>query len=163
MRSFDPEADLEAVFRAEDEAFRDHWGYVEQPFKKKFPEWKHLTLSKPNFDPGLWFLAMDGAEIAGLARCVASTTQDPDMGWVQVLGVRRPWRRQGIGLALLRHSFLTFHQIGKARGGLGVDASNLTGATRLYENAGMFITRANTSFEYQLRPGEELMTEEARV
>ncbi|MBN2555619.1 MAG: GNAT family N-acetyltransferase [Anaerolineales bacterium] len=161
LKPFDPGADMEAVFRAEDEAFRDHWGYVEQPFIKKFQEWKHLTLNKPNFDPGLWFLAVDGTEIAGLSRCVASTTQDADMGWVQVLGVRRPWRKRGLGLALLRHSLCTFHQIGKARAGLGVDAGNLTGATRLYEDAGMHITRANTSFEYQLQPGEELMTEEA--
>ena len=30
---------------------------------------------------------------------------DPAFGWVGTLGVRRPWRRRGLGLALLRHSF----------------------------------------------------------
>ena len=67
------------------------------------------------------------------------------MGWVGTLGVRRPWRKRGIGLALLRHSFNEFYRRGKRKVGLGVDAQNLTGALRLYESAGMQSTRRSTS------------------
>ncbi len=55
--------------------------------------------------------------------------------------MRRPWRRQGLGEALLLRSFQAFRERGYTRGTLGVDASSPTGATRLYERAGMRIYR----------------------
>jgi hypothetical protein len=39
--------------------------------------------------------------------------------------------------------------------GLGVDSENLTGATRLYEKAGMHVERQNDTYEIELRPGLE--------
>jgi mycothiol synthase len=39
---------------------------------------------------------------------------------------------------------------------LGVDSQNLTGATRLYEKAGMQIKRQYDQYEIELRPGREL-------
>ncbi|MFN8538009.1 MAG: GNAT family N-acetyltransferase [Thermomicrobiales bacterium] len=57
-------------------------------------------------DPALWFLAWDGDEVAGVAlNYVAPAT---GIGWVDHLGVRRLWRRTGLGMALLRHSFASF-------------------------------------------------------
>ncbi len=79
------------------------------------------------------------------------------MGWVNVLGVRRPWRRQGLALALLHHSFNIFQQRGKKRAGLGVDAGSLTGATRLYEKAGMHSYRQEDIYEMVLRDGKDLV------
>jgi ribosomal protein S18 acetylase RimI-like enzyme len=77
------------------------------------------------------------------------------MGWVGTLGVRREWRKCGIGMALLRHSFNEFYRRGKRKVGLGVDAQNLTGALRLYENAGMHVHQAFDQYEKELRPGRE--------
>jgi ribosomal protein S18 acetylase RimI-like enzyme len=71
------------------------------------------------------------------------------------LGVRRPWRKRGIGLALLRHSFNEFYRRGKREVGLGVDAQNLTGALRLYEHAGMHVDKAFDHYEKELRAGTE--------
>lgn len=161
LRPFDRERDAEAVYRAEEESFHDHWGFVERSFEDGFKLWEHHAFNNPDYDPSLWFIAVDGDEIAGLLRAKAKTSQDPEMGWVSILGVRRPWRRQGLGLALLRHAFGEFCRMGKARGGLGVDSSSLTGATGLYENAGMHVTLQSTSFEFEHRPGEELMTQSA--
>ena len=48
-----------------------------------------------------------------------------------------PGGAQGLGEALLLHSFQEFSRRGCTRGTLGVDASSPTGATRLYERAGM--------------------------
>lgn len=94
--------DTEAAYRADDEAFEDHWGYVETPFEEGFKRWKHYVFEIRKPDPSLWFLAMDGDEIAGMVSCRMEADDDPDKGWVSVLGVRRPWRRRGLGLALLR-------------------------------------------------------------
>jgi len=108
------------------------------------------------FDPTLWFLAMDGDEIAGISLCRPYAYDDPDMGFVNVLAVRRPWRKRGLGLALLRHSFNEFYHRGKRKVGLGVDAQNLTGALHLYEKAGMHVHRQFDSYEKELRAGREI-------
>lgn len=83
------------------------------------------------------------------------------MGWVSTLGVRRPWRRRGLGLALLQHSFNELHRRGLRKIGLGVDAQSLTGATLLYEKAGMHpdLSRQIDLYEKELRPGIELGTQ----
>jgi mycothiol synthase len=76
-----------------------------------------------------------------------------------MLGVRRRWRKHGLGLALLRHSFGELARIGRRKAGLGVDASSLTGATRLYEKAGMRAIREIIAFEKDLRAGKDLATQ----
>jgi hypothetical protein len=54
-----------------------------------------------------------------------------------------------------------FWKRGKLKVGLGVDAQSLTGATRLYQKAGMHSDqeRQISIFEKELRPGEELSTQ----
>ena len=68
-----------------------------------------------SFDPELWFVAEEGDEIAGTALC--SSARGPETGWVNVLAVRRPWRRRGLGRALLLHSFQEFRRRGYGRVG----------------------------------------------
>ena len=148
--------DAEEVYRAHSDAFRDHWGYIEQDFEEGFQQWKHVNFNINKLDTELWFIAMDGDEIAGIALCQPKSDEDPHMGWIDALGVRRAWRQQGLGLALLYHAFSTFHERGVKRVGLDVDSNNLTGATHLYQKAGMLILREFVSYEIELRPGEEL-------
>ena len=54
-----------------------------------------------------------------------------------MLFTRRPWRRRGVGAALLNNSFGRFSERGEHSVGLSVDAASDTGAFRLYERAGM--------------------------
>jgi mycothiol synthase len=156
LRSYNPETDAEAVYRADIEAFRDHFGFVEQPFEEGFKDFLHMMTGYEGFDPTLWFLAMDGDEIAGISLCRPHSYDDLDLGFVDTLAVRRPWRKRGLGLALLHHSFNEFYRRGKGKVGLGVDAENLTGALRLYEKAGMHVHRQNNSYEKELRAGKEI-------
>ena len=76
-------------------------------------------------------------------------------GWVGTLGVRRPWRKRGLGLALLYRSFGELYKRGKSVIGLGVDAANPTGATRLYRKAGMRVASEYVSYEKEFRSGIE--------
>ena len=63
------------------------------------------------------------------SRSAASTgPETPEHGYVSSLGVRRPWRKRGLGLALLQHSFGEMKRRGMTRASLDVDAENLTGA-----------------------------------
>lgn len=153
--------DEPAVLQAVRTSFQDHWGYIQRPFEAELARWKHFMETDDIFDPSLWNLALDGDQIVGTALNYPYVDDDHEMGWVGTLGVVREWRRRGLGLALLQHSFQQFHRLGKRRVGLGVDAKSLTGATRLYLKAGMHPDPARewSIFEKELRPGQELGTQ----
>ena len=159
IRTFDRSRDLRALIRADNDGFRDHWGHVERPFEDEYRDWVHWIENDPHHDPTLWFLAVEGEEIVGDCMCEPRTAEDPEMGFVDSLAVRRPWRRRGIALALLYHSLGEFYRRGTRKVGLEVDAQSLTGATRLYEKAGMRVERQYTIYEKELRPGKDLSTQ----
>lgn len=143
-----------------DEAFQDHWGYVEG---QTFEEWFHWITEDPKFDPAVCFLAVThntcGEQVVGALMARQEWEVDPSVAWIDELGVLRSWRRKGIGLALLQHAFGEFYGRGRYRVGLGVDGGSLTGATRLYERAGMRVFRQIDAYEKVLRPGEDLSTQ----
>jgi GNAT superfamily N-acetyltransferase len=143
--------DEHVMYELMEESFHDHWGHV----PRSFEVWRHRTIDAPGYDPGLWFIAWDGEQAAGGVM----NRHRGEKGWVGTLGVRRPWRKQGLGLSLLLHSFGEFHRRGDRRIGLGVDASSLTGATRLYEKAGMHVSQEYVVYEKELRPGKEIEDE----
>ena len=126
------------------------WQDTSDPIDDTFDEWAHWMTRSDAFDPSLWFLAFAGDELAGFSLCRQSST-DAGAGYVATLGVRRPWRKQGLGEALLLHSFDAFRSRGWPRATLGVDASSPTGATRLYERAGMRVYRDTVFFERPAR------------
>ena len=127
---FDAERDALEFHAAHQEAFADHWDYSPRDFES----WSKGHLASERFDPTLWCVVRAGDEIAAGTICMGDTYGG---GWVQVLFTRRPWRRQGVGAALLRDAFGRFWERGERRVGLGVDAASDTGAFRLYERAGM--------------------------
>jgi ribosomal protein S18 acetylase RimI-like enzyme len=136
-------ADAHPVHAALQEALADDWSHTPTAFE----EWRRIRLESPDFDPTLWTVAWEGDEVAGVVR------GDPKRwggGWIGVLGVRRPWRRRGLGLALLRRTFAEFFDRGERRVGLGVDAQNPSGATRLYERAGMHVEAEHLTWEKEV-------------
>ncbi len=143
LRPFIKDEHAIAVWQADNEAFRDHWGSHDRSYE----DWSHAKFGNPNFDPTLWVIAWDEDEIAGFSE----NRFRQGIGWIGTLGVRRPWRKKGLGLALLRHSFNEFYNRGMTTIGLGVDASNPTGATRLYQRAGMIVAAEFVTYEKELR------------
>jgi GNAT superfamily N-acetyltransferase len=156
VRPYNPETEFEAVYRTVIDFFKDHFGFIAPPFEKGLADFKHNFIEDPAYDPRFWFVAMDGNEMAGICICRREDPEDAESGWVNELGVRREWRKRGLGYALLRQAFAAFYADGKKRAGLGVDASNLTGALHLYERAGMRVSRQFNQFEKEFRPGREL-------
>ena len=136
--------DARAVHAAHDEAFADHWGYTPVSFEM----WKGQNLADDeDSDFSLWRIAWDSSEVAGVCINRPRHGDDDTVGWIGVLGVRRPWRRRGLGEALLRESFMEFRDRGKRAAGLGVDAENTTGAVALYERVGMHVVRRSDTWE----------------
>lgn len=152
IRATVADRDEQAIHAAEVDAFADHYGYLPRVFE----DWLGFATKLYPYDPSLWFLAVAGDEIAGIALCILEATGRPDLGWVNVLGVRPAWRGRGVGLALLKHAFAELHRRGKRQVGLGVDSESLTGATRLYERAGMHVARDARAYTWVMREGREI-------
>jgi mycothiol synthase len=139
--------DLRPFYETLEEAMADHWGHV----PRSYEEWRERR-ERSNFDPSLWFLALDDGEPAGAVLCSVAD----GIGWIDTLAVRAAWRRRGLGYALLTHAFHGLYARGVRRMALGVDAENPTGATRLYERAGMHVGQQYATYGKELRAGIDL-------
>jgi mycothiol synthase len=142
---FDPERDAPDFHAAHQEAFADHWDYT----PRDLDWWSKTHLESERFDPGLWCVVRAGDEIAAGTICTADTYGG---GWVHTLFTRRPWRKRGVGAALLADSFGRFWERGERSVGLGADTANETGAFRLYERAGMAAVLGWVAYEKELGP-----------
>jgi mycothiol synthase len=133
----DDRAVLRQIWDANEEAFRDHWGFT-QLGDNDF----NRLLESPNFDPSLWRVAWETAtnQVAGVTintiPAASNAVHNRKLGWVDDLSVGRANRKRGLGRALLANSLLAFRERGLTMAGLGVDTENLSGALRLYEAVG---------------------------
>lgn len=133
------EEHLRRIWETEVEVFRDHWGSVddtEQAFER--------ARSDPRRNLALWVIAWQGDEIVGIVlnRIDRETNAELGLqrGWISSVGVRRAWRQQGIGRALVAESLRVLRDAGMTTAGLGVDAENATGALGIYESVGFGVT-----------------------
>lgn len=147
LRPLDPDRDGPALYEAEIEAFAEEWDYVE----RDYGPWRERAFGPSGFDPALVPVVWAGDEVVAFSRNYPK--RNGDWGFVGTLGVRPSWRRRGLGLALLRESFRRFRAIGETTVALGVDVDNPTGATRLYERAGMHVLWQADVWQKELRAG----------
>ena len=136
LRPVQPQ-DWRAIWDANDEAFRDHWGYTPMT-DNDFKRWQDGS----DFDPSLCRVAWDMAnnQVAGVTINIipsaANAAHSRRRGVVDNLSVRRPWRKRGLGRALLVASLHAMRDRGQTEVELGVDSENTSGALRLYESLG---------------------------
>jgi len=123
------------IWDADVEAFRDHWEAAvrnEADFEQAF--------AHPDNDTSLWQVAWDGDEVAGSVMNGIYAEENRqlgvDLGWLDHVSVRRPWRGRGLAGALIARSLVILRDRGMAEAALGVDAENPTGALGLYERYG---------------------------
>ena len=150
IRPVELDRDERAFYEATQESHRDHWDAVSEDFET----WRRKHVEPEDADPSLWFVADAGGELAGVVDCAWKTM---GKGYVRWLGVRSDWRGRGIGLALLLRAFHEFHERGEHSVFLHVDTESPTGATRLYERAGMQKGWTAVIFEKELRAGRPVV------
>jgi mycothiol synthase len=131
--AFDP-AEAREFHAALEDGFAEEWGHTEEPFEA----FAKRRLEEDRFDPSLWTTVRAGGEIAAVV--IADWKRHGDAGWIGSVAVRKPWRRRGLGQALLLRSFGQLYARGERVVQLGVDVENPSGATRLYERVGMSVS-----------------------
>jgi GNAT superfamily N-acetyltransferase len=142
-------ANVRAVWQADLEAFRDHWGGFDGS-EAMFQRW----MASPSTDLSLWVVAFDGDEVAG---GIINSINDEEnaalginRGWLASVFTRRPWRRRGVARALIARSLGLLRDRGATSAALGVDADNPSGALGLYEDAGFAVTYRSTAWRKPL-------------
>ena len=153
VRPVDP-AHFRAIWKADIEAFRDHWGGGDES-DEAFRRYQDA----PDFDPSLWVVAWDGDEVA--AACVNTIYSHENevtgarRGWLDSVFTRRAWRKRGLASALIGRSLHVLAERGMTVAALGVDADNPSGALRLYESFGFAVTDRGVAWR---RPMEDVPT-----
>lgn len=129
------ESHLRAIFDADDEAFRDHWGYsphTEEDFQR--------FLEFPHMDTTLWKIAWDGDRVAGQVKSFVNREENEKFGrlrgWTEFISTGREWRRQGVARALIVESLRELRDRGLTEAALGVHTENPNGAFELYTALG---------------------------
>jgi mycothiol synthase len=145
LRGFDPERDSRPTWASLNEAFTDHWGYVPTPWEV----WEHW-MNSDFFRPELHVIAAAGDEIVGACMNLIDPTRIARLGrrdgYIDDLAVQRPYRRRGIGRALLLASLRILRDQGMESATLDADSENLTGATRLYEAVGFRVVQRSALY-----------------
>jgi mycothiol synthase len=136
------------AYRCLAEAFQDHWGGTFETEER----WLRRHVGVPHFEPGLWRMAWQGERLAGALVGEPRASQEPELGYIALVGVRAEARGRGIADAMLRSSFVGFHERGRAGALLLVDSESTTGANRLYERIGMEAQPRFSTWEKTLRP-----------
>jgi mycothiol synthase len=138
-----------AIFDAEAEAFRDHWGHREQG-----DDLFQTMYAKKELDTSLWVVAWEGDEIAGVVQTWIWPEENERLGvkrgWLERISVRRPWRRRGLGRALTAEALRRLHDVGIDDAMLGVDSENPTGALGLYEGLGFRVHSSGAAYRLPL-------------
>jgi mycothiol synthase len=147
------EEDWRPIYDVRRDAWRDHFGNVEGEYEKDYGSWKHYW--ERFFSPGCWLVLENAETIAAICLCEPRKDDDENYGWISTLAVRRAYRQRGLGTLLLQRAFATLHAMGKKSVALGVDASSITNAVRLYERAGMHVKVRYDLYELELRAGIE--------
>ena len=151
LRSFVRGQDEAEFLDAFNEAFADHWG----PSSYTAAELAHI-FALPYSPPELFVLAVDGSTIAGFAWCQINRDQNARTGrldgYVAEVGVRRAYRRRGVGAAVVTEGLRRLRAAGMTKALLGVDANSPTGATRLYERLGFVVIREAVMFTREIGP-----------
>jgi mycothiol synthase len=132
-RGFRPGLDDRAVYEADVEAFSEHHLFE----ARSYDEWHARHVDAPDGDVTLWRLAWDAHQLAGY---VVPFARDAE-AVIGDLAVRKPWRRRGVGRALLLAAFETLRDRGHGVVRLYVDAQNVTDAVAVYEATGMHVAR----------------------
>lgn len=139
--------DIQLINSISNEAFKDLLTLDFRPTVVE--EWEHWC-SEPDFDPNGWFFALLGDKAVGYV----GTWIDSEFikqkrikkGWIETIGVLKPYRRKGIGTALILRGMEYLRSKGMTEVELETDDTNPTRAIELYKKVGFKVIRKGLTY-----------------
>ena len=110
---------------------------LDSGFEQTFEQWRAFEVERPSRAPGLCFVALHGDEVVGYA----SIDVLPGGGFHGLTGVKRAWRRRGVGTALKVAQIRVARRAGLER--LATESAE----------ANLAMRRLNESLGYRPAPG----------
>ena len=142
---------LRAIWVADAEAFRDHWGYSE-PTETQYQRF----LDFPHRDESLWKIAWHGDRIVGQVRSFINTEEnakfDRTRGYTEFISTARDWRKRGIATALICASLTELADRGMTEAALNVHTENPNGAYDLYKSLGFEVVESFRTYRKPFDP-----------
>lgn len=139
------EDQIRTIWKADTEAFKDHWGGFDDS-EESYQRW----IVRPDLDPSLWVVLFDGEQVAGASINAVSKEENEALGvnrgWLHSVFTTREYRRRGVARAAVARSLKLLKERGLDTGILGVDATNPTGALRVYEGVGFTVAERSTAW-----------------
>lgn len=140
LRPIQGEQDAQTWVELFNDTFIDHWNY----HPETVAAFNH-KLKNPEFRPDLSGVAIapDGT-LAGFCDCYIP--KDGNQGWINPVGTRRGYRKQGVARSMLQAVMQKLKVEGMETAMLYVDAENPSGARRLYESVGFQTTHTQIAY-----------------
>ena len=140
-----------AVWEADVEAFRDHWGTP--PTRARRPT-SGSSRKRPAPRPVAGGLGgrRGGRPRAGGGRRGGERGAGVSRGRLDSVAVRRPWRRRGLATALVVRALHAIREAGYESAVLGVDVANPQEALDLYRRVGFEIASSATAYRRPFDP-----------
>lgn len=142
IRSAEP-AHFRAIWEADFENFKDHWG-ASDPSEEMYEAWQKDRM----FLPSLWKIAWQGDNVVGIVQNMLDEEENQSFnrkrGYTENISVQRKWRGKGVASALIAESIRMFRDMGMDHTHLGVDADSPTRALKLYEDLGYVVDNDKT-------------------
>ena len=137
--------DIDLLRWLDNETFSEHFDFRPSTIE----EWKHWC-SHPDFDHKGWFFALlEDKPVGHIGIWIDSKFvkyKGIKRGWIDTIGVLKPFRRKGIGTSLILRGMKYLKSREMIEVELGVDNSNLTKAIKLYEKVGFKVIRKDLTY-----------------
>ncbi|MBD2111999.1 MULTISPECIES: GNAT family N-acetyltransferase [Cyanophyceae] len=132
------------------ESFVDHWHFTPMTLEDR-----QFRLTYPTYQPEFdWVAVASDGTLAGFCGGAIdheeNTLKNRKEGWINILGTRRGYRRQGLARAMLLQGLHQLQASGMETALLGVDTQNPNQAMGLYESAGFTIKETYLTYQKSL-------------
>jgi mycothiol synthase len=139
--------EAEAWVEMFNQSFVDHWNFTPMTLADR-----HYRLNYPTYQPQLDWVAV-AADGTLASFCGAHIPHEDNArkhrkeGWINLLGTRRGYRRQGLARAMLIQGLHQLQSAGLDTALLGVDGQNPNQAKGLYESVGFQVKESSITYE----------------
>ncbi len=142
--------DLALINKLDNEAFREHFNH--RPVTVE--ETEYMLLKTPWYGrQTAWFAILKNQPVGYIVAGIdfgLNKEKHAKYGWINDIGVLKPFRRQKIGATLMKTAMRYLRSRKMINTLLYVDDQNVTGAVKLYETVGFKLFHTSAVYERQL-------------